>query len=39
MDGKVDEKIVSAEVSTVIGCSIILGFSLMLAIDETFKIV
>ena len=33
------DDVVSHEVARVIGCSIMLGFSLMLFIDETFKII
>ena len=38
IDGKVSEEIVTPKMSSCIGTAIILGFSLMLAIDETFKI-
>ena len=39
MDGIIEEEIVPNNVTFVIGASIMLGFSLMLLIDETFKII
>lgn len=39
MDGKTQEEVVPRNVAFVIGASIMLGFTLMLFIDETFKII
>ena len=39
MDGNTQEEVVPRNVAFVIGASIMLGFTLMLFIDETFKII
>lgn len=39
MDGTPSEEIVSHKTSNIIGAGVMLGFSMMLLIDETFKII
>ncbi len=39
LDGKTSDEIVTKQVAHTIGLAIIFGFSLMMLIDETFKII
>ncbi len=39
LDGKTSDEIVTKQVAKTIGLAIIFGFSLMMLIDETFKII
>ena len=39
MDDNVSTKVITDKITFIIGCSIMIGFSLMMFIDETFKII